>query len=181
MAEPESTSDNSIFEGLFQRALRPTGAFAEDLKAAGYDIKRPEIRYPRRVFQACLDVAHRHVFPSLSREEAHRKLGRLFVDGFFATIVGGVTRTIIRFLGLDRFMARLPKLATMTTTGMEVETKKVSPVEYQVVYRGRDLSPDFIAGSMEGSDPKTSVFKLRVEVVSRSPDGFELRAHAQPA
>jgi uncharacterized protein (TIGR02265 family) len=171
-----ATTDHNVFEGLFGKLFQPEGAFKADLRAAGYDADNPELRYPTSVLLATLDVAARHVYPELSREEAHRKIGQRFADRYLTTIVGRIVRTLVLALGVDKFITQLPKIVSLTTAGLTAEVKKLGePGEYSVTFKGPDQSPDFIAGAMEGGAQDLSVFRLRAEVVRREPAEFELK------
>jgi len=168
-------TDGSVFEALFARLLQPQGAFREELRATGYDPDFPDLRYPNAVLLAALDVAARHVYPELSREQAHRKLGQRFTDRYFTTILGRITRTLVLSLGVDRFVMQIPKIVHLSATGVTVTVRKLGPGQFQLVYACEAQSPDFIAGSLEGGVDNLSAFNLRAEVVRREPDGFELR------
>ncbi len=170
------TTDHNVFEGLFGKLFKPEGAFKADLRAIGYDVDNAELRYPTAVLLAALDVTARHVYPELSREEAHRKIGQRFADRYLTTIIGRIIRTLVLALGVDRFIMQLPKIVSLSTSGLAAEVKRLdAPGEYLVLFQGEDQSPDFIAGAMEGGAQDLSVFKLRAEVVRRTPSEFELK------
>lgn len=175
MSDVTPTTDSSVFEGLFARLLKPEGAFAVDLRAAGYDVDNPRLRYPTSVLLASLDVAARHVYPELPLHEAHHKLGQRFADRYLATILGRVTRTLILALGVDKFLMQLPKIVTLTSTGLSARAQPRGPGEFQLVFQGDFVSPDFIAGALEGGAQDVSILKLRAEVVRREPPEFELK------
>ncbi|HZN91167.1 MAG TPA: DUF2378 family protein, partial [Myxococcales bacterium] len=99
MSDDRGTIDGSLFEGL-ARAFKPAGAFAEDLRAAGFDVRAPRLRYPTTVLMDVLDVINRHALPELSRVEAHREAGRRVVVSFLDTLFGKVIHTLLRMLGL---------------------------------------------------------------------------------
>jgi len=171
----DATTDASVFEALFVRLLQPQGAFKEELRAAGYNPDRPEMRYPNPVLLAALDVAARHVYPQLPRESAHRKLGQRFTDRYFTTILGRITRTLVISLGVERFVMQLPKFVSLSATGVAVTVTRLGRGEFKLVYVCQSQSPDFIAGSLEGGVDNLSAFNLRAEVVRRQPAEFELR------
>jgi uncharacterized protein (TIGR02265 family) len=164
------TVDGSLFEAL-ARVLKPEGAFAEELRAAGFDVRAPKLRYPNHVLMATLDITHQHVYPDLSREEAHRRVGQRMVSSFYETIFGRVVRTLLQVLGPERFLVRLPKIATMGTTGLKIRVERPAPGEVHIFISGQVLSPPFIAGTMDVLAPGISV-----ELVSPvDPTSFELR------
>jgi len=170
-----ATTNNSVFDALFVRLLRPQGAFKAELRAAGYDPDRPERIYPSSVLLAALDIAARHVYPGLAREEAHRKLGQRFADRYLDTVLGRLTRTVVLAVGVDKFLMQIPRIVPLSSTGLTVTAKRLGPDEFQLVYTGEDLSPDFTAGSLEGGAHSSSIFNLRAQVVRRAPAEFELR------
>jgi uncharacterized protein (TIGR02265 family) len=163
------TVDGSLFEAL-ARTLQPEGAFADDLRAAGFDVRAPKMRYSNQVLLATLDITHKHLYPDLSREEAHRRVGQRMVTTFFDTIFGKVVRTLLQVLGAERFLVRLPKIATMGTTGLQVRVERPAPGEVRLFFSGHPLSPSFIAGTVDMIAPGISV-RLVTPV---NPDGFEL-------
>jgi uncharacterized protein (TIGR02265 family) len=170
----DATVDGSMFEGL-ARAFEPKGTFADDLRAAGFDPGNPRLRYPSAVLESVLDVIHRHRFPGLGREEAHREAGRTVLSRFFETILGRVLRTLLQALGVERFLLRLPKLAHMGSSGLEIQAERVAPGEIRLVFRGQRLTPDFVAGTLDGAAEATRQH-FRVEVTRRGgPAEFELR------
>src|SRR5262245_23858924 len=163
-----------MFEGL-ARAFKPEGAFADDLRAAGFDPSDPQQRYSSRVLEAVLDVIHRHCYPVLSREEAQREIGRVVVSKFFETIVGRVIGTLFKALGVERFLLRLPKIAHLGSSGLDIQAERVAPGEVRLVFRGQQLTPDFIAGTLDGA-VEVARKQCRVEVTRRGgPSEFELR------
>jgi len=171
-----ATTDHNVFEGLFGKLFQPEGAFKADLRAAGYDVDNPELRYPTTVLVATLDVAARHVYPELPPEEAHHQIGQRFSGRYLTTILGRIIRTLVLALGVDRFVMQLPKVVSLATSGLGVEVKKLeAPGEYLVLFKGEDQSPDFIAGAFEGGAQDLSVFKCHAEVVRRAPAEFDIK------
>jgi uncharacterized protein (TIGR02265 family) len=175
VSDDHATVDGSLFEGL-ARAFRPGGAFADDLRAAGYDVRAPRLRYPSAVLLAVLDVIHRHAFPEQTREQAHREAGRRVVASFLDTIFGKVIHVLMRMLGLRRFLLRLPKIASMGTTGLNIQVveEEVAGAVRLTFRSGVPNSPDFVAGALEGAASVVSESYL-VEVTLREPKEYELR------
>lgn len=172
---PAETTDYAVFEGMFRRALRlePASPLAEKLREVGFDLKSPKGRYPTTVWKATLDVAARHLYPHLAPADGHRELGRQFTAGFFETIVGKVIGSIIPFLGTDRMMARMPKFASMATSGVTLETVHESEKVWRLKYQSRHATPEFMAGALEGGVAKTKV-PVKVEIQNRREDGFDI-------
>lgn len=174
MNEGDATTDGSLFEGL-ARAFKPEGAFAADLRAVGFDVKALQLRYSTAVLTGVLDVIHRHAYPALPREEAHRQTGQRMLNNFFETIFGRVVQTLLRALGLERFLIRLPKIAPMGTTGLEIRVEKDGPGALRLFFHGHSSqSGDFVAGALE-SGGRVASDQFRVELIRGGPTDFELR------
>lgn len=169
----ESSTDNTVFEGMFGRALKPTGQFVEDLRAIGYDPAKPQIRYPTQVWRDALEVARRHCYPGMPPEQAQRLLGQRFVDGFFDTIVGRLMAVAMPLIGTATVCRRLPKYWATVRTGITVEVKEESDKLFRVCYRDRTPAPDFYAGIIEGAGKYTRTNNV-VEIPVRQADYFEL-------
>lgn len=118
MSTAEPVALQSMFEGLFVRALKVDGAFKDKLRAKGYDVDRPRTRYPMAVWLDCVDVAALEVFPGLARPQAWVQLGRRFIDGYFETLVGRMIGVTLPFLSPKTFVGRVPRFVT---TGLEGE------------------------------------------------------------
>lgn len=166
----EALVEWTIFEGLFKFGLKPQGQFQEDLRTAGLDLARPEPRYPIDVLERSLDVAARHAFGNLPREQAHRELGKLSGEMFFETLVGKITGVAMPLIGADRVLASLPKrVQAGTNEGCAV--KQLGERRWEVRFGAR-TDPDFAAGNLEAAlrkckiEPKVAVQQATVAGVT---------------
>ena len=178
MADPKpetATVEYSLFEGLFARALELTPAMRADLRAVGFDPDKPQATYPGVVWIKSLEVALRHVFPQLPREEGLRQLGWKVIDGFLDTIAGRVVGVALPFLGMEGIIKRLPRYWDMVrkAQGAEMRTEQVAERDWRVVSNSRAELPDYSAGLIQRvlSRLKDGV---RVDVESRT-NGYALR------
>ena len=165
-----------MFEGLFDRVLRPTGAFAEDLRLAGYDPRRAQPEYPTRVWHACLDVARRHVHAGLAPEEAYRRLGQALTRGFLDTLVGKLLGAAVSLLGPDGVMVRLHRFWGSGQPDARVRTEQVGPRDWRVHVEGPLVIPPFAAGVLEGILTWVKAPEVRVTVADPTPGHVVLHA-----
>src|SRR4051812_20198430 len=110
MAERHVVYEHSV-EALFARALRPrmSEACVRELREAGLDLSKPlRPQYPEEEYELHIRIARRHLFPSLQDPEAYRAMGRLFVSGYLETTIGAALRVLLRMLGPERNLARMP-------------------------------------------------------------------------
>jgi uncharacterized protein (TIGR02265 family) len=170
IAEPQI--DQSVFEGLFRHALKPTGQFATDLAAIGYDPQRPQRTYPTRVWIEAARVTCRHIFPELAEPEAMLRLGRLYVNGFLDTIVGRLIGVSLSILGPESVIKRIPRWAAMNATGVEVSVTPLDPGVWKATWKDPNALPEFVAGMMQGGAYRAGI--TIVELAEKRPDGFDL-------
>jgi uncharacterized protein (TIGR02265 family) len=137
------------FDGLFGHVLRPQGAFASALRAAGYDLEAPLEHYPLTVWREALEVARLHVHPQLPRAEAYRELGRQFVQGFSETVVGRVFAAAAPLIGAEHCLARLPTYLRAGRTDMHLELRALGPRTWRALVQDPEPLPAFVAGVIE--------------------------------
>ncbi|PTL77790.1 DUF2378 family protein [Vitiosangium sp. GDMCC 1.1324] len=167
-------TQGSFFEGLFIRSLKAGGAFADSLKACGYDLREPKALYPIEVWNAALEVAWRHCYPGWDRESAYRELGLQLCAGFLQTWMGKVVDMSLPMLGPDRLIARIPNLLALDTFRYDVRVLPLGWRQYRVSIRNDpDAKPDLIAGLLEGGLRRTGV-NPTVTVTLRSGRDFDV-------
>lgn len=144
------TAQGSMFEGLYVRVLKPSGAFREDLLRAGFDVAAVKPEYPMEVWVACLDVTARHRHPGLERFAAWRLIGRDFITGFLETIVGRLVAVTLPFLSPKTFIERAPRFMRMGVKELESAVEWRGPRMALVSLNGPHQGTAFVmAGVME--------------------------------
>ena len=167
------TTHGSVFEGLFGRALRPAGAFADALREAGYDPARPLRAYPTRVWQDCLAVARTHAFGALGPAEADRALGRAFIEGFLRTLMGRMLWVALPVLGPHSALAKLERGWSAAQPHTAVRVERLGEGHWRVTLRERGIMPDFCAGIVDGLLRRAGT-EPRITVASHAADACEL-------
>lgn len=162
------------FDGLFLHALKPTGAFARALREAGYDPETQCEHYPLPVWRAALNVAREHVYPDVPVEEALRRLGHQYVEGFARTPVGFIFASAAQELGTERLLARIPSYLRAGREDMRMRLDAVHAREWRAFVEDVDPLPDFVAGAVEAV-LLFSHAQARVDVVDHTATGYTLR------
>lgn len=158
----------SMFEALFERRLKPTGAFLQDLIQAGYDPARPEVQYPESVLINCIEVARRHAFPELSPKDGEFKVGQELSDGFLGdTLAGKVMAAAMPLVGPERIIRSLPRRFKSGTDGEVPEVEQLGERHWRVVM-GRNATPHMVAGAIQAALSRTGV-TANVEVERAHP------------
>lgn len=166
-AADTSVTQGSAVEGMFVRALQPTGAFAEELRALGVDVKRLEATYPTQVWQASIGVARRHAAAHLPEAAGYQLLGEKFIGGFFDTLVGKMIAVGLPLLGPGKTLQRLARTWAAAQPNLKVETQQETEQSWRITLREQGILADFCAGIFVGGLTRTGV-KPDVQVVERS-------------
>ncbi len=164
-------TSHAAFEGMFDRALKPSGAFAADLLRLGYDPERPELNYPTPTWLKALDLARAHACPHLAPDAADRELGRRFIEGFLETITGKFVKLALPLVGPDAMIRRLPRYYGSTQSAGTTEVFEEAPRQYRVRFVNRYSRPEFLAGMLEA----VPGLAFRVTVLTHTAEGSELR------
>jgi len=158
-----------MFEGLYSRALQPTGAFKDALKARGFDVDRQLPEYPLDVWHQCLDVSAAHLYPTEPRDKAWELLGRRFIEGYFKTLVGKMISTTLPFMSAKVFIGRGPRFVTTGLRGADVSVEWRGDKEAALVLRGvHEFSSSLMMGVMGVCFERMNA-KVRMERVPMGP------------
>lgn len=173
MSSP-GTMDSSVFEGLFVRALKPTGAFLEDLKRVGVDPARLEPKYPEATFRAALDLACRHAYPELAQEAAWHRLGADVIAGYFTTILGRIAAGLVPAVGVEGSLKRLQFLWSAPQPAMRIQAERTGERDWKVTFENAHLPADFVAGVLEAGLSRSGT-KVQARTTERRGTGGTVR------
>jgi uncharacterized protein (TIGR02265 family) len=141
-----------MFEALFDRRLKPEGAFREALLGAGYDANKPKAKYPTSVWVTCLEIARSARYSSLGADEAYRILGREFTEGFMQTLVGRLVGVALPIMRPRSFLARLERYFKMGREGGDIRYDMTEPspgVAHIEVVNPAGVPGAFVAGMID--------------------------------
>lgn len=161
-----------MFEGLYGRSLRPTGALKERLRERGYDLDRPRTSYPLAVWADCLDASASELHPKLPRADAWERLGGQFIDGYFETLVGRMIAVTLPFMSAKLFLGRVPRFMTTGLQHAEVELIWTDDRNATLtIRRMHELSGRFMTGVLRGSFARMNL--RDVKLVPRALHGVD--------
>lgn len=162
-----------LFEAL--HASMPRGGAAEArLRKLGFDPEQPRATYPVEVWIACVEAAAEELFPTRSRRDGARELGRLWLTGFAGTLVGKVMLAAVGLMGPDRLLSHVPRSFATGRTGVSAQVMALGPTERLLQIRDPKPLPDFVAGIFEALLQRSGT-RATVEVDERRVDGFAIR------
>ena len=168
-----STMDGSVFEGLFVRQLKPDAALRAELAKVGFDPARLEAKYPEEVFARAVDVVVSHDFAGKSLEETHRALGIALIDGYFDTILGRITGSMMPMLGVGGALKRVQQLWRVAQPSMTVAATPTSPTTWDITFENKVMRAEMVAGILEAALLRADK-RARVSVVEHRPGGGKL-------
>ncbi|HLT29814.1 MAG TPA: DUF2378 family protein [Myxococcaceae bacterium] len=168
MGDTGAMIQGSMFEALFERRLKPDGAFLQDLVQAGYDPSHPEVEYPEAVLIRCIEVARRHAFPELSPKDGEFRVGQELSDGFLGdTLAGKVMAAAMPLVGPERIIRSLPRRFKSGTDGEAPDVQQIGDRQWRVEM-GHNATPYMVAGAIQAALARTGV-EARVEVERAHP------------
>lgn len=120
------------------------------MTAAGYDAKNPLTEYPTDVWRDGLAITSRFLFPKLGRDEAWREIGRIFLAGYFETIIGRVLAAAFPYFSARTLMLRAPRLLRSGIKELETDVEWLGETKVKLTMHGPyDGAGFFSAGIVE--------------------------------
>jgi uncharacterized protein (TIGR02265 family) len=151
MSERRVVYEQSV-EALFVRALRskmPEACFRE-LREAGLDLSRPlKPQYTEAEYEHHIRIARRHLYPRHEDPEAYRLMGRLFIQGYLETTIGSALKVLLRLLGPDRNLSRMPGYFEAGTSYVHASGERHGPGDWTLRVSAVAGFPTFTQGSLE--------------------------------
>ncbi|MFT3713789.1 MAG: DUF2378 family protein [Archangium sp.] len=163
----------SAFEGLYQHAITPDETLRAALREAGFDLHAQKPEYPAEVWKECLRITARHLHPSLPHEEALRRLGRVFIDGFFKTIIGRIASTVVSMVGPDVVLRRARGFFMSSAPGLAMTIEERGRHDFMVRFYSPITNPEFDSTVLLTVVERAGAKNIQSQVVPRS-DGFDL-------
>ena len=167
-------------EGLL-RGLDPDvkGSLKTRLKTAGLDADAAlPPGWPAEQLKVWLDLASAEIYPDFPVDEAHRRIGRRFLDGWQRTMLGAASAQFLKVLGMKRTLERLTR--AFRTGDNFSETSVAFPEAHVgvVTVRSQQL-PHYIAGILDGGLALMKV-KGKVTIEPASGDTMSFRVEWEP-
>ncbi|XXF77201.1 DUF2378 family protein [Myxococcaceae bacterium GXIMD 01537] len=134
---PERLVFQQSFEGLF-RALgdRMDERCTQRLRKVGIDPVAPlSVAYPLEVWLEALRVASETLAPTSPLDEGAALVGRRFVEGYGATLIGSALLASVRLLGPRRMLERMTRNLRTGSNYLEAELTQIGPTRYTLTCR----------------------------------------------
>lgn len=148
---PRVVYEHSV-EALFLRALRArmSDSCLRELKAAGLDLGQPlRPQYSEEEYVHHIQIARRFLYPHLEDGEAYRRMGRLFVEGYLQTTIGAALKVLLRLLGPERNLQRMPGYFEAGTSYIQAKAERLGEGDWAITVSHVAGNPTFTQGSLE--------------------------------
>lgn len=137
-------------EGLL-RGLSPdvVGSLKTRLKQAGLDVDAPfPPAWPASRLHEWLDLASEELYRDLPKDEAHRRIGQRFIEGWQRTMLGSAVAQFLALLGPKRALERLTRAFRTGDNYSETSCQFPSERVALVTVKSQRL-PHYITGILE--------------------------------
>jgi uncharacterized protein (TIGR02265 family) len=137
VVNPERVVFQQSFEGLI-RALGPRldDGCAQRLRQVGLDTQGPlAVAYPLEVWVGALREAAVTLAPDIPLDDAAAEVGRRFLQGYGATLIGSALLAGVRLLGPHRMLERMTRNLRTGTNYLEAQLEQQGPTHYVVTCR----------------------------------------------
>ena len=131
----EPTYSETAAEGMFRRGLagRLTPAVQEELKQVGIDLGRPLLAaYPQAAWERGVQVVVTRLFSDLPPEQGYFQVGRLYIRGFEATLLGKAVVQLSRIIGPERTLSRMQRNQRTTANFSDLQVEKVAATHFRI-------------------------------------------------
>ena len=172
-----STTNHTMFEALFDRRLKPTGAFADELRVAGYSLATAVPVYPTEVWTNCLEIARRHHWPQLSLADAYRAIGKEYTEGFLETMLGRMVLVALPFMTPRTFVRRLASYLRLGRNDAGLTFDLARDEEGSIdalVHNPAGVPGNFVAGLIDTAMLRFKGVQWTIEVEQRTRTDYTL-------
>jgi uncharacterized protein (TIGR02265 family) len=105
--------------------------------------------WPAERLRAWLDAASEDIYGEFPRDEAHRRLGRRFIDGWQRTLIGAASAQFLKVIGPRRTLERLARAFRTSDNFSETAVTFPGDTVGMLTVKSQSL-PHYIAGILDG-------------------------------
>ncbi|QRO00809.1 DUF2378 family protein [Archangium violaceum] len=170
---------SQVVEALFKHTIkeRLDPDARRRLKAIGIDLDQPLlVAYSVPTWFAAIRVCAELLYPDIPSEQARYQLGRRQVDGYGHTTMGRAVYSMLRMLGWQRSLTRIPRGLQSGTNFLTARTRFLALGDLEVTF---EVLPEFHAalGPQSGIDPyfMNGTMDAMMELVGAPLTGGELQ------
>ena len=130
------------------------------------------------VWKTATDLVAKELFPELSPEIAAYRLGRVFIESYFQTLIGRALGATLKILGPTRSFGRVSRSFRTANNFTEDRVVQLGPNDYQLWINELHV-PYVNQGVLQGALEAIGAKQCSVEVVKIDGDGVTYRCRWQ--
>ncbi len=145
---------SQVIEALLDHGLKgmTTPRVLAQLAALGVDRRQPLApQYPISVWGPCLVYLAKELSPASSEEEALKRLGERFVEGYQQTLAGKAVFGLAKVVGPDRTITRVASSFRSGNNYVEARVTKLGPGTYDVWMNEELRYQPYVSGLIRAS------------------------------
>lgn len=135
-------------EGLFVRAYgaRVTPELHERFRSLGLDLDAIPTAVDAEVYRQAYELLRERLHPGVTPHEADVLMARGFIDGYFETIIGQLTKMMVRVLPVEKHIERSSRNFEAAVNFVTSRVEKLGPKLFRMTVSDYSLSPQFTVG-----------------------------------
>ncbi len=139
-------SIEGLFNGLGDKA---TPELHAKLRARGLDVSRLPPAMPIEEWTTHLEFIREYLYPGMEREDAHRLMGRCFIDGWKKGLIGSAMAQLLKLVGPARCLPKLTRTFRTSNNYSSAQTELLSPNSARVIVSDVNGMPFMWKGTLE--------------------------------
>lgn len=168
----------SVFEALARIVTSTRPALEAPLKQLGVDVHKLQAAYPAEAWKAATDLVAKALFPELSPQVAAYRLGRVFIDSYFQTLIGRALGATLKILGPTRSFGRVSRSFRTANNFTEDRVVQLGPNDYELWINEIHV-PHVNQGVLQGALEVIGAKQCSVEIVKIDGEGVTYRCRWQ--
>lgn len=164
-------------EGLFKVAFKNdvTPELKRALATVGIDLENLPSTCTAEAYGAGFELLRKAVYPSLPEAEASELMGGRFLDGYFSTAMGGVVKTLLRFMPVEKVVERAPTALDSGANFIKSFVQRIASRDYLLTTSDYSTTPGFLTGVVRRTLELSGARNTKVKVETQR--GRELVFH----
>lgn len=168
----------SVFEALARIVTVSRPSLVAPLKQLGVDVHKLQAAYPAEMWKAATDLVAKDLFPEFSPQVAAYRLGRVFIESYFQTLIGRALSATLKILGPARSFNRVSRSFRTANNFTEDRVLTHGPNDYELWINELHV-PYVNQGVLQGALETIGAKQCSVEIVKIDGEGVTYRCRWQ--
>jgi uncharacterized protein (TIGR02265 family) len=168
----------SVFEALARIVAVKNPELEAPLKQLGIDVHNLQAAYPVETWKAATDLVSKALFPEFLPQIAACRLGRVFIESYFQTLIGKALGATLKLLGPTRSFGRVSRSFRTGNNFTEDRVVQHAPNDYEL-WLNEVHVPHVNQGVLQGGLEVIGAKQCSVEIEKIDAEGVTYRCRWQ--